>query len=298
MTSLDDQNLDVAYAKIEELRGILPDEQINEMYRRLGASPDEVRDEARDEARAELEPEYELDGVDGYDPEFYEDSDQTADFQLGKTSKLHQVPVRYLNVADLEEMAEYVRDAWQYMSKRGSKSLQKVGFGGFMSALASIGLRDMKRKKPTMFAIAIYRAVAKCLSNPDPDVKRIITIKWLRSFPASQIVRAIKRIFEVNQEHFFDLWAETPGPIRNTISSVIGRISQLTSQVGSLDSNLAQLIDGFGGILNGGLTNSPIPSLPSTAGTETASEASPSSKPGDTKNPSKPAARRKVTSPG
>lgn len=287
-SAVDERSIEQAYEYLEGLRGKIPDADLEEMQRRMLSSPDEVRQETRQEL--EEEQEYDLDPVDHVPPAFYFKSDKVL--KLGRGGHIREINIRFLGIDDYIQLSEQAPDAWQYMVKRGNKSLQDAGFGGFVQEMLSRTAKEQKDAK-SRFVNKFLELLAFCLNTPNEEP--VVDVSFLKACGMGQWAKAIQALWEVNREDFLDVWAVMPGPIRELGASVIGKIMKLIRQIESLDLTLTQLLNGIGGMLNGGSTNLLTQLQANMAGQQQTSASSVLSTPGDTNSPPSTANKQKVT---
>lgn len=295
-------NMDIQVASIEKAfmaianDPSIPQEDKDALRQRMMQSPDEVRAEALEE-QAEA---YELDPVDEFAPAFYFYSDKSI--TLGKGELSRTIKIRYLNIDDLEHLASYVPDSWQYAARRGRKSLEEAGIGGFMDTMLQQALKEEKnesaarqktgKRVQNRFLNKFLELLAYCLNTPGEAP--VVDISYLRACGLGQCAVAVRAIWEVNREDFLDAYRATPGPIQELVTSLTGKIMKLIKQVNSLELNLAQLLSGIGGIVSGGSTSSSTSLPANTTGQKAKSDSSTSLTPGATGTQSKAGGKKKA----
>lgn len=269
-------NLEIMSEAIEAAlaAGKMTPEEAEEAYRRLMASPDEIRQSAIDE----LGPEYELDTVDDMEPAFYSESETSITLGFGENKQTFQI--RFLNIDDLEILSFMVPEIWQYIQKRGLLSLKKRKFMDLVNLAINFGLRDKRNGKPTVLNRKIFEVIAHCLSNPGTN--RVITVGYLRGCSGVQISDAVKKVVAVNHDFFPDLSAVLPGNMIEQVSTLIGKISAIGKQASETIQTLNESLPGLGGTPNSGTTNSSTPLPVSTDSANPKSETLLLSGPGDT----------------
>lgn len=249
MSNLDDNELEQALIHLDSLRGTMSDDHIDEMQRRLMSSPDEVAEQTRAEIDEQME--YELDPVDDIPPAFYFESDRQITLGRGKQEKT--ITIRFLNPEDLGHLSSQVPDAWQFMAKKGAKSLEQAGFETFMGELLQRAAAEKKKTK-SRFYYKFLECLAYCLNTPEQEP--VVDIAYLKACGLGQQARAAKAVWEVNREDFLEVWAVMPGPIRELGHILTGKTMSLIKKAENLELNLERISNGFGGITSGGQTNS------------------------------------------
>lgn len=244
-----DVNFEVMSEAIESAlaAGKMSQEEAEEAYRRLMASPDEIRQSAIDE----LGPDYELDTVDGMEPAFYTESETSVTLGFGENKQTFQI--RFLNIDDLEILSFMVPEIWQYIQKRGLNSLKKRKFMDLVNMAINFGLRDKRNGKPTVLNRKIYEVLAHCLGNPGTG--RVISVQYLRGCSGAQIADAVKKVVAVNHDFFPDLSAVLPGNMTEQLNSLIGKIIAIGKTASETIQTLNESLPGLGGTPNSGTTN-------------------------------------------
>jgi hypothetical protein len=239
-----------AYEALAALGDKIPEEVLSELYSRLSFSRDELKEEAREEVRKELEQDYELDAA-PMEAEFIVESDETVTLGMGEYTQ--EIRIRYLNEEDFERLAAHIPDVVRHLYKRGPKYVKQLELNGLFGDIIKKAFKRSPDGKPSRFKIAVYQEFCKCLSNPKTGV--IITPGYLLGCKPSQIIKAIKKMVQVNRDFFIDLWAEVPGDIRTPLAMSFGITMTNIKTAGLRISELLENFAGIGGILNGGLTN-------------------------------------------
>lgn len=283
-----------AYDALEKIKHTMPPEIYEQMCQRIMLDKESMRAEIEQEVRAELEPEYEMDPVDGYEPEFYMQSEHSVTLGSGEHEKT--LKIRYLNMDDLDYLSGLVPDIWQYVAKRGKQSLKKTGFSRFLGLVFTAARRDRIGGKPSPFSMHVFNAMAYCLSNPSTG--ETVTPSFLRACQPSQVVQALRKVVEVNQDFFPELLAELPGGMKRELNTLIGNATSFIKQIAEKSTVLQELTNGVGGIKISGGKNLETSSALSTDGQTNTSENSPSPTPTDESNQSTSEGTKKDISTG
>lgn len=249
MANLDENQLEQALIHLDSLRGTMPDEHIDEMQRRLMSSPDEVAEQTRAEIDEQME--YDLDPVDDVPPAFYFESDRQI--TLGRGQQQKTITIRYLNPEDLGHLSTQVPDAWQFIAKKGARSLEQAGFETFMAEVLKKAVSEKKKTK-SRFYYKFLECLAYCLNTPEQEP--VVDIAYLKACGFGQQAQAAKAIWEVNREDFLEVWAVMPGPIHELATILTGKTMKMIKKLENLELNLERISSGFGGTSSGGQTNS------------------------------------------
>jgi hypothetical protein len=192
---------------------------------------------------------------------------------LGTGEHERSLAIRYLNMDDLDFLSGLVPDIWQYVAKRGKESLKKTGFSRFLGLVFSAARRDRVGQKPSPFSMQVFNAIAYCLSNPSTG--QAVSASFLRACPPAQVISAIKRMVEVNNDFFPELWAELPGGLKSELTRLIGTATSFIKQIAEKSTVLKELSNGVGGISAFGGMNLENPSPQNTGGQMSTLENSP-----------------------
>jgi len=281
MTELRDETLSRAYEALAKMD--LPQDEMNALFGRLMASPEALKQELREEVIAEIAEEYEV-GADEFPCEFYTDSDESVTLGMGANQRT--LRIRYLNIDDFTRLSAYIPDVIRYLYKKGPNMLKSgnVDFQSLLKDVLSVGVSDLKGGKPSKFMIKLYEELAKCLSNHATG--QVISGGYLRSCLPNQVIQAVRKLVEVNQRFFTDLWQEVPGSIRLFLDSNFGKIIAIIKTFSKKISESVKAPDSAGGMPNGGMTNGLTPSQVSTTSRKRRSVDSTLSLPTVTKSPS------------
>ena len=289
MTEVQNQTLDQAMSAISALKGTIPDEQLEALYSRLMSSPEEMREEIEGEIRENIESEYELEADEGFPVSLIVETDRAVSIGQGKHEQ--SITIRNLHMGDFERMANYIPDLVRVLYKKGPNTLKNLTAQKLLNDVIRKGLAPKTSGK---FKKVFYTELALCLSNQNTD--QIVSSDILRSSRPGQIMAACKALWEENQLFFTDLWAEVPGGIRTQTATSIGKVIAIIKGLGQKSLAFNRVLDGLGGTLNGGTTNS---SSPSQSDSQTQkSEDSTSSRHGATKSQSTVRTRKKAMSAG
>lgn len=274
ITKLKDEALNKVFAALAAAEGDLTEDEMQEVFSRLMSSKDQLKAELREEIEAEIREEYEVD-VDQFPCEFYTESDHTVTLGMGEHER--KVRIRYLNLEDATRLAAYIPDAVRYVYKRGPALLENLSVQSVINDVLTTGLRDTRNGKPTKFMIKLYEELAICLSNPEKD--QILSASFLRACQPAQVIQAIRKLVEINQSFFTDLWHEVPGTIRTPVALSIGKITASIKNLGQKITESAGALASAGGTANGGTMSGSTSSLVSTGMASGKSSGSTSSKP-------------------
>lgn len=281
MSELQDSTLSKAYEAMSKLEGVSQDE-LNALFGRLMASPEQLKAELRQEVIEEVSAEFEV-GTDEFPVEFYTESDHQVVLGMGANERT--ITIRYLNIDDFTRLSAYIPDVVRYVYKRGPGFLKsgKLDFQTLLKDVMAVGVADVRKGKPTKFMIKLYEELAQCLSNPSTG--QIITAGYLRSCLPNQVIQAVKRLVQVNQTFFTDLWQEVPGNIRIWLDMNFGKITGIIKTYSKRISESATALASAGGTANGGMTNGSTPSPKSTGSAKRKSDSSILLEPTATKQP-------------
>ena len=268
-----DEALNKVFAALAAAEDLTEDE-MQEVFSRLMSSKDQLKAELRTEIEAEIREEYEVD-VDQFPCEFYTESDHTVTLGMGEHQRT--IRIRYLNIEDATRLAAYIPDAVRYVYKRGPALLENNSVHSVINDIMTTGLRDTRNGKPTKFMIKLYEELAICLSNPEKD--QILSASFLRSCQPAQMIQAIRKLVEINQSFFTDLWHEVPGTIRTPVALSIGRITASIKNLGQKITESAGVLASAGGTASGGTMSGSTSSLVSTGMASAKSSNSTLSKP-------------------
>lgn len=279
--TLQDSTLSKAYEAMAKLEGVSQDE-LNALFGRLMASPEQLKEELRQEVIEEVAAEYEV-GTDEFPCDFYTESDKQVVLGMGPNERT--LTIRYLNIDDFTRLSAYIPDVVRYLYKKGPSMLKSgdLNFQTLLKDVMAVGVSDTRKGKPTKFMIKIYEELALCLSNPSTG--QTLTAGYLRGCLPHQVIEAVKRLVEVNQTFFTGLWHEVPGNIRIWLGMNFGKITGIIKKYSKKISESVTAQDSAGGIPNGGLTNGSTPSPKSTDSRKRKSVPSTLSEPTDTKQP-------------
>lgn len=244
-----DEDIEAGYLILEELRGRVSPEVIEEMQRRLLASPDEIREETR--AEIEEEEAFQIDTID-IPPDFFVESDLQV--TLGLKEHTRQITIRFLNGEDADRLSELVPDAWQYVSKRGRLSLEALPLNEVVDRLIAAAAGDTRKGMPTKFKYKFLECLAHCLSNPSTGQR--VTVGFLRGCPSPQLIVAARRIWSVNHDFFTGPSGVLPGSIQNEIGIRTGQITRIGRLINEMMMTISQLLSGIGMTLSSGTTSS------------------------------------------
>lgn len=277
--TLQDSTLSKAYEAMSKLEGVSQDE-LNALFGRLMASPEQLKEELRQEVIEEISAEFEV-GTDEFPVEFYTESDQQI--VLGMGTNQRTITIRYLNIDDFTRLSAYIPDVVRYVYKKGPALLKtgNLDFQTLLKDVMAVGVADVRKGKPTKFMIKLYEELAACLSNPKTG--QIVTAGYLRGCLPGQVIKSVRKLVEVNQVFFTDLWQEVPGNIRIWLDMNFGKITKIIKTYNKKISDSATGLASAGGIPNGGSTNGLTPLPKNTASRKQKSDSSILSEPTDTR---------------
>lgn len=292
--TLQDSTLSKAYEAMSKLEGVSQDE-LNALFGRLMASPEQLKAEIRQEVIEEVAAEYEV-GTDEFPCDFYTDSDKQVVLGMGANEKT--INIRYLNIDDFTRQSAYIPDVVRYVYKKGPGFIKtgQLDFQTLLRDVMAVGVADMRKGKPTKFMIKLYEELALCLSNPSTGQN--ITAGYLRGCLPHQVIEAVKRLVQVNQTFFTGLWQEVPGTIRTWLDMNFGKITGIIKRYSKKISESVTAQDSAGGTASGGMTNGLTPSPKSTGSQKQKSGLLTSLKPTATKQQPKGAKTKQDTSSG
>jgi hypothetical protein len=277
--TLQDSTLSKAYEAMSKLEGVSQDE-LNALFGRLMASPEQLKAELRQEVIEEVSAEFEV-GTDEFPVEFYTESDHQVVLGMGPNEKT--ITIRYLNIDDFTRLSAYIPDVVRYVYKKGPGFLKsgKLDFQTLLKDVMAVGVADVRKGKPTKFMIKLYEELAQCLSNPSTGQN--ISAGYLRGCLPNQVIQAVRKLVEVNQVFFTGLWQEVPGNIRIWLDMNFGKITGIIKTYSKKISDSATGLASAGGTASGGMTNGSTPLPKSTDSAKQRSDASILSKPTATK---------------
>jgi len=292
--TLQDSTLSKAYEAMSKLEGVSQDE-LNALFGRLMASPEQLKEELRQEVIEEISAEFEV-GTDEFPVEFYTESDHQVELGMGANKRT--ITIRYLNIDDFTRLSAYIPDVVRYVYKKGPALLKtgNLDFQTLLKDVMAVGVADVRKGKPTKFMIKLYEELAACLSNPSTG--QVISAGFLRGCLPNQVIQAVRKLVEVNQVFFTGLWQEVPGNIRIWLDMNFGKITKIIKMYSRKISDSATGLASAGGTASGGMTNGLTPLPKSTGSAKRRSDNSILSEPTDTKPQPSAEKTKQATSTG